>query len=237
MNNPQDSTMEIDDAALAGPSSINQQNYTISDYVLVKFLVRNTKYCSAAVINKIDTNEGELTVTFVKICDDKGYTFRIVENDVSDMCFNQPIVNQNTENCNNKQSFHNCEIAVVPEVASINSESKFKVVSHKKKRKPELLGNQKHSSLKAVAKLASVNISRIDPSSTAESIENHLQENGIDQYQVEIGFSKHPDVYKSFIVTTPQDVLDEVKQPDLCPEGASVSNFLYRLMKIKEMQK
>ncbi|KAK9870726.1 hypothetical protein WA026_008295 [Henosepilachna vigintioctopunctata] len=56
MDNSQDSTMEADDdAALAGPSSINQPNYTIGDDVLVKFLVRNTEYCYAAVINKIDT--------------------------------------------------------------------------------------------------------------------------------------------------------------------------------------
>lgn len=89
MNNSQDSTRETDDAALAGPSSINQQNYTIGDYVLVKFLVRNTEYCYAAVINKIDTEEGELTVTFLKICDDKGHTFRVDENDVSDVSFDQ----------------------------------------------------------------------------------------------------------------------------------------------------
>ncbi|CAG4984789.1 unnamed protein product [Parnassius apollo] len=88
MDNSQNSTMETeDDGALAGPSSINQQNYTIGDYVLVKFLVRNTEYCYAAVINKIDTEEGELTVTFLKICDDKGHTFRVDENDVSDVPF------------------------------------------------------------------------------------------------------------------------------------------------------
>ncbi|KAF9422065.1 hypothetical protein HW555_002086 [Spodoptera exigua] len=90
IDNLQDPTMETDDdAALAGPSSINQQNYTIGDYVLVKFLVRNTEYCYAAVINKIDMEEGELTVTFLKICDDKGHTFRVDENDVSDVSFDQ----------------------------------------------------------------------------------------------------------------------------------------------------
>ncbi|CAG4996748.1 unnamed protein product [Parnassius apollo] len=92
MDNSQNSTMETeDDGAMAGPSSINQQNYTIGDYVLVKFLVRNTEYCYAAVINKIDTEEGELTVTFLKICDDKGHTFRVDENDVSDVPFDQVI--------------------------------------------------------------------------------------------------------------------------------------------------
>ncbi|KAL3270055.1 hypothetical protein HHI36_009113 [Cryptolaemus montrouzieri] len=146
-----------------------------------------------------------------------------------------PKVNQHTENCNNKQPFNNFEFPMVPEVTFINSEWKFKLVFYNKKRKPEILGNQNHSSSKAVTKLASVYISRIDPSSTVESIENHLKENEIEQYLGKKGFSKHPDVYKSFIVTTPQEV--KVKQPELWPEGASVSNFLYRPMKIKEMQK
>ena len=92
MDNSQDSTMKpADDAALAEPSSIDQQNHSIGDYVLVKFLVRNTEYCYAAVINKIDTEEGELTVTFLKICDDKGHTFRVDENDVSDVSFDQVV--------------------------------------------------------------------------------------------------------------------------------------------------
>lgn len=54
MDNSQDSTMETDDdAALAGPSSINQQNNTIGDHVLVKFILRKTEYCYAAAVNKI----------------------------------------------------------------------------------------------------------------------------------------------------------------------------------------
>ncbi|KAL3288818.1 hypothetical protein HHI36_003251 [Cryptolaemus montrouzieri] len=116
-------------------------------------------------------------------------TERELRNNKYNPTLSQPLVNQNTENCNNKQPFNNFEIPVVPEVASINSESKYKVVSYKKKRKPEILGNQKHSSQNTVAKIASVHISRIDPSSTVESIGNHLKENGIEQYQVKIGFS------------------------------------------------
>ncbi|KAL3277852.1 hypothetical protein HHI36_013193 [Cryptolaemus montrouzieri] len=89
MNNPHDSTMETDDAVLAGPSSINQQNYNIGGYVLVKFLVKNIEYGNATVINKIDTVEGELTVTFFKIFDDKGHTLAVDENDVSEVSFDQ----------------------------------------------------------------------------------------------------------------------------------------------------
>ncbi|KAL3275203.1 hypothetical protein HHI36_019972 [Cryptolaemus montrouzieri] len=89
MNNPQDGTTKTVDSALVGLSSVNQQNYTISDYVLVEFLVRNTEYCYAAEINKIDIEKGELTETFLKICYDEGHTFRVDEKDVSDVSFNQ----------------------------------------------------------------------------------------------------------------------------------------------------
>ncbi|KAL3280527.1 hypothetical protein HHI36_024403 [Cryptolaemus montrouzieri] len=93
MNYPQDGTMETDDAALIGPSSINQQNYTISNWVLVK----NTEYCYAAVINKVDMEEGELTETFLKICYDEGHTFRVDEKDVSDVSFDQVLKNCQTQ--------------------------------------------------------------------------------------------------------------------------------------------
>ncbi|KAL3277506.1 hypothetical protein HHI36_012852 [Cryptolaemus montrouzieri] len=56
---------------MAGPSSIQQYN----DYVLVKFPVRKMEYRYAAIINQIDNEEGEITVTFIKICDDKCHTF------------------------------------------------------------------------------------------------------------------------------------------------------------------
>ncbi|KAM3955867.1 LOW QUALITY PROTEIN: uncharacterized protein ACR2FA_003957 [Aphomia sociella] len=73
----------------AGPSTISQQQYISGDYVLVKFKVKNTEYRYAAVINQVDNEEGELTVTFMKICDNKGHMFRMDENDISDVSFNQ----------------------------------------------------------------------------------------------------------------------------------------------------
>ncbi|KAL3284235.1 hypothetical protein HHI36_018398 [Cryptolaemus montrouzieri] len=175
-------------------------------------LTSNKKSYADATINNISPPilEKEDNVVNAAYAD----TERELRNNKHNPTLSLPIVNQNTENCNNKQPFNNFEIPVVPEVTSINSESKFEVVSYKKKRKPEILENQKHSSLKADAKLESVYISRIDPSSTVESFENHLKKNGIEQYQVKIGFSKQPDVYKSF-VTTPQYVLDKVKKPEL----------------------
>ncbi|KAF5300282.1 hypothetical protein FQA39_LY11139 [Lamprigera yunnana] len=73
----------------AGPSTISQQQYNSGDYVLVKFNVRKTEYRYVAIINQVDNEEGELTVTFMKICDNKGHKFRMDENDISDVSFNQ----------------------------------------------------------------------------------------------------------------------------------------------------
>nr|CAI5859694.1 unnamed protein product [Callosobruchus analis] len=72
---------------IAGPSSID--HYKIGDYVLVKFPVRNTEYRYAALVNEISEEEGEINVTFMKVCNDMGQTFKIVENDVSDVTFEQ----------------------------------------------------------------------------------------------------------------------------------------------------
>lgn len=73
----------------AGSSTINQQQYCIGDYVLVTFQVRKTEYRYAAVINQVDNDESELTVTFMKICDKKGHKFVMNENDTSDVSFDQ----------------------------------------------------------------------------------------------------------------------------------------------------
>ncbi|KAK4882118.1 hypothetical protein RN001_005437 [Aquatica leii] len=56
----------------------------IGDYVLVQFPVGNKEYRYVAIVNQIDNGEGELTVTFIKICDDTGHTFKVDEDDVSD---------------------------------------------------------------------------------------------------------------------------------------------------------
>lgn len=73
----------------AGSSTINQQQYCNGDYVLVTFQDRKTEYRYAAVINQVDNDESELTVTFMKICDKKGHKFVMNENDTSDVSFDQ----------------------------------------------------------------------------------------------------------------------------------------------------
>ncbi|CAG9577518.1 unnamed protein product [Danaus chrysippus] len=80
---------DLENTAEPSTSGLQQTYYNSGDYVLVKFTVGNREYRYAAVVNKVDDEDGELTVTFLKICDNKGYTFRIDENDMFDVGFDQ----------------------------------------------------------------------------------------------------------------------------------------------------
>ncbi|KAK9886329.1 hypothetical protein WA026_015841 [Henosepilachna vigintioctopunctata] len=112
----------------------------------------------------------------------------------------------------------------------------FTTVNYKKRRNPEIVGN-KNTNLKGVLKMVSIYISRIDADSTEESIKNHLIENGIKQFEMKMGYSTYPNIYKSYIITVPSNILEKIKEPQLWPEGTSISNFLYQLAKPKEQQK
>lgn len=49
------------------------------------------EYRYVSVIDIIDEEEDELRVTFLKLCDKKGQTFRIDQMDVADVAMNQVI--------------------------------------------------------------------------------------------------------------------------------------------------
>lgn len=119
----------------------------------------------------------------------------------------------------------------------INRNDDFKLVTRKKRRKPEILGKNTTSNLKGVAKMASVYVSRIDASSSLDSVSAHLKENGFTNFDVKLGYSKYPELYQSYVVTVPATKIDEIKRPDLWPEGACVSNFLYHLVRSRERKK
>ncbi|KAL3287249.1 hypothetical protein HHI36_001726 [Cryptolaemus montrouzieri] len=112
-----------------------------------------------------------------------------------------------------------------------------KLVSYKKTGRPEITGTNKTFSLKGVLKMVSIYVSRIEASSTIDSISDHLKDNGLAQFQVKLEYSKHPELYKSHIMSAPTDVAGKMKKADLWPEGANVSNFLYHLGKKKEKEK
>lgn len=119
--------------------------------------------------------------------------------------------------------------------SSINkpTNDEFKMVTRKRRRRPTIQGKNTSSNLKGVAKMASIYLSRIDTGSTVESVTDHLNENGFKNFDVKLANSKYPELYKSYVITVPETKLDEVKQPELWPEGACVGNFLYHLAKTR----
>lgn len=84
------SPQRLDDD-IAGTSGIGNSCYNTGDYVLVKYPAKNIEYRYAAVINDIDNDESELRVTFLKICVQKMQMFRIDDNDVADVSFDQVV--------------------------------------------------------------------------------------------------------------------------------------------------
>lgn len=113
----------------------------------------------------------------------------------------------------------------------------FKTVNRRRRRKPEVLGKNTSSNLKGVAKMASIYLSRLDAGSTTECVNDHLKQSGFKNFDVKLGYSKYPELYKSFIITVPETDIAEIKKPELWPEGACVSNFLYHLMRNREKPK
>ncbi|KAL3273564.1 hypothetical protein HHI36_014998, partial [Cryptolaemus montrouzieri] len=98
---------------------------------------------------------------------------------------------------------------------NIPNASKFKLVSYKKTRKLEITGTNKTSSLKGVSNLVLINVCRIEASGTVDSISDHIKDNGLTQFQVKLGYSKHSELYKSYIISAPTDVAEKMKQADL----------------------
>ena len=68
-----------------------KNRYSSGDYVLVKYIARKTEYHYAGICSSVHDEDGELRVTFLKICNKNGTLFRLDENDVSDVPVDQVI--------------------------------------------------------------------------------------------------------------------------------------------------
>lgn len=84
-----------DDMPLASVSHIAQEksktSYGSGDYVLVKLIMGRKEYRYAAICSKYDDDEGELTVTFLKVCNEDGTEFKINDNDIADVPYEDVI--------------------------------------------------------------------------------------------------------------------------------------------------
>lgn len=65
--------------------------YGSGDYVLVKLLLKKKEYRYAAICSCYDDEEGELTVTFLKVCNEEGKLFKLEEHDVADVPYEDVI--------------------------------------------------------------------------------------------------------------------------------------------------
>ncbi|GBP28859.1 hypothetical protein EVAR_24535_1 [Eumeta japonica] len=65
--------------------------YGSGDYVLVKLIMGRKEYRYAAICSKYDDDEGELTVTFLKVCNEDGTEFKINDNDIADVPYEDVI--------------------------------------------------------------------------------------------------------------------------------------------------
>lgn len=65
--------------------------YGSGDYVLVKFMVQKKEYRYAAICSSYDDGDGELTVTFLKVCNKEGNLFKLDEGDVADVLYEDVI--------------------------------------------------------------------------------------------------------------------------------------------------
>lgn len=70
----------------ARPSSAIVQAFKTGDYIVVKLIGKtNMEYRYASIIDKIDEDDGEIRVTFLKLCDNKDQLFRYDDDDVADI--------------------------------------------------------------------------------------------------------------------------------------------------------
>lgn len=77
-------------------------NFSSGDYILVKFPMEKKEYRYAAICSKFDEEEGELTVTFLNVCDDNLTVFRLDENDIADISVDHVIEKLPVPNLNVK---------------------------------------------------------------------------------------------------------------------------------------
>lgn len=57
-----------------------------------QYLINKTKYHYTAVCSSVDDEDGEVRVTFLKICNHNGTLFKMDEKDVSDVPVDQIII-------------------------------------------------------------------------------------------------------------------------------------------------
>lgn len=83
--------LENNNSVSAGPGISDilktrlENGYGVGDYLLIRYKVRKTEYRYVGVCDSLDEDDGELRVTFLKVCNKEGTLFKYDETDVSDV--------------------------------------------------------------------------------------------------------------------------------------------------------
>lgn len=120
------------------------------------------------------------------------------------------------------------------------SEGGFTMVKNRKSRRMDrsIVGSGMADDMliKGVPKYGYLHVCKLDPTLKSEKLARYLDNKGFTGVICEKLESKRPKEYSSFKLTVPAQQFENIKNPNLWPEGSRISHFLFRLNKSKSME-
>lgn len=118
-------------------------------------------------------------------------------------------------------------------------EDEFITVRNKKPRRIDrsIVGSGKPDgmSIKGALKYGYLHVCKLEPSLQPEILVKHLNTKGFNDIICEKLESKRPKEYSSFKITVPAQNFEDLKKPELWPEGSRINHFLFRLNRSKTL--
>lgn len=114
----------------------------------------------------------------------------------------------------------------------------WKSVSYRKPRKIQqqtVVGSKNISGLKSVPKFVDLHVYRLDPSTTVETLTNHLIKEFAEVKCVKM-VSKYPDQYASFKVSVYQNNFSKIMCADQWPQGVCINKFFQVRQRVPQTQ-
>ena len=114
----------------------------------------------------------------------------------------------------------------------------FKPVSHRKKRKPPIVGQAKTNlAIKGSEKLVHYHVRGLDPDTTEVNLREYLSSLHVDRVSCSKLIARRPHEYSSFRVSCKADNRSIIEDSDNWPDGAKINHFLFHLERRKEKKK
>ncbi|KAJ3646845.1 hypothetical protein Zmor_024414 [Zophobas morio] len=117
-----------------------------------------------------------------------------------------------------------------------NEDDNWNQVKRKKRHRREsnkpIIGcSVDNSTLKAVPRRSFIHVYRLNPSTTAKDIEDHLCMSNICTFRVVKLQSRYPNLYSSFKVTIDHKDQDVAMKPETWPPGSCINRIFHRILK------